>query len=106
MTKVACSVENCSYNNNFECYAKSVAIGGIGSTTEKNTCCGTFLNQDQYSNLAEHTAYKSICKELTCNVASCRHYVENRCKLDAIKVVGENPSTLYVDTDCSNFELS
>lgn len=104
MTKVNCSVENCSYNNDRCCYAQRVAIGGQGATNERLTCCGTFLNEGHYSNLAEHTEYKSPCEEVSCTVATCKHNENNACNLKDIDVTGEEPATLYVDTDCSSFE--
>lgn len=105
MTKVSCSVENCSYNNNQACYAERVAIGGQGATNERITCCGTFLNKGHYSNLAEHTEYKSPCQAVSCSVATCRHNQNQLCDLGSIDVIGESPATLYVDTDCASFEI-
>lgn len=104
MTKVNCSVDNCSYNKEQCCYAERVAVGGQGATDERVTCCGTFLNKAHYSNLAEHTEYKSVCDAVSCMVGTCRYNENHACKLESIQVIGEDPATLYVDTDCSSFE--
>ncbi|PHV70731.1 hypothetical protein CS063_09390 [Sporanaerobium hydrogeniformans] len=104
MTQVNCAVKGCSYNHNEICYAKRVAIGGKGSTEIKGTCCGTFLNEDVYSNLAEHTDYLSPCDAVTCTVAICRYNAENLCQLQAIQVSGAEETSLYTQTDCLSFK--
>lgn len=105
MTSINCTVENCSYHNQNKCYADKVTVAGQGSTAERQTCCGTFLNEEHYSNLAEHTEYKQPVKEVACNVATCKFNANQLCSLDQINVIGENPATLYVDTDCASFQM-
>ncbi len=76
MTKVHCSVTNCSYNNDRVCYAQRVAIGGQGAVEDEATCCGTFLNQDVYSNLAEHTEVQTPL--FKCNLQCCNLHLSCR----------------------------
>ncbi|MDA3730430.1 DUF1540 domain-containing protein [Niameybacter massiliensis] len=104
MTKVKCSVSNCSYNKDHVCYAERVAIGGQAAVVDEATCCGTFLNEDAYSNLAEHTAYKSACKAVSCTVATCVHHKNDQCMLDCIAVEGSGNAAAYVETCCSSFK--
>ncbi|MBC8580881.1 MAG: DUF1540 domain-containing protein [Zhenhengia sp.] len=104
MTKVHCSVTNCSYNNDRVCYAQRVAIGGQGAVEDEATCCGTFLNQDVYSNLAEHTEYKSPCLSVTCSVATCTYHADHQCTLNSIDVDGSGHAAIYIETCCSSFK--
>lgn len=104
MTKVKCSVSNCSYNKDHVCYAERVAIGGQAAVEDESTCCGTFLNEEAYSNLAEHTGYKSVCDAVTCTVATCAHHKNHQCMLDSIQVEGSNQTAVYIETCCSSFK--
>ena len=105
MTKVNCSVNNCSFNKDEICYAERVAIGGKGATQEVLTCCGTFLDNQAYSNLAEHTEYKKTCDAVSCTVATCEYHQNNLCTLATINVSAQNQVNLYSETDCSSFKL-
>ncbi|MEF9959587.1 MAG: DUF1540 domain-containing protein [Niameybacter sp.] len=104
MTKVRCSVNTCSYNKDKTCYAECVAIGGQGAIIDQATCCGTFLSEDAYSNLAEHTTYKSCCEAVSCTVASCMHHKNHQCTLDCIDVEDSGHATVYIETCCSSFK--
>lgn len=104
MTKVQCGVTNCSYNNDQVCYAKRVAIGGQGAVEDQGTCCGTFLNNDAYSNLAEHTEYISPCDAVSCTVGSCTYNKEQKCSLKDIQVEGSGNAGVYIETYCSSFK--
>lgn len=104
MTKVNCTISNCSFYNNNVCYADCVRIGGQGSTEEAQTCCGTFHNKAAYSNLADHTDYQNVCEVVSCNVATCRHNADETCQLGCIQVNGDTQAQYYTFTDCSNFE--
>ena len=108
MTKVQCSVTKCSYNNSEVCYASRIAVGGQGAVEEEGTCCGTFLHEDVYSNLAEHTEYKSNCDYVSCTVGSCAYNdnANQKCTLDSIQVEGSDNPTAYIETYCSSFESS
>ena len=106
MTKVQCSVIKCSYNNDEICYASRIAVGGQGAVEDEGTCCGTFLNEDVYSNLAEHTQYKSCCDYVSCTVGSCAYndHANKKCTLDSIQVEGSDNPAIYIETCCSSFE--
>ncbi len=46
--KVKCSVDNCQYNRNKMCYAKSLEVNAMGdgrAKTSDGTCCTTFVNK-------------------------------------------------------------
>ncbi len=105
MTCVKCSVNNCSYNKDGGCYVEKIQVGGKSSTEEDCTCCGTFLNQEHYSNLAEYTSSRSEAEEVGCNVETCKHNGNCQCTLDEIEVCGCNHTGNYTETKCASFEL-
>ena len=39
---IRCSAKNCSYNENCECHAEGVKVGGNGANCASNTLCNTF----------------------------------------------------------------
>ena len=104
MTQVNCTVQGCSYSREGACYAKSIVVGGKGATLTDGTCCGTFLNETAYSNLADHTEYLSACDSVKCTVATCVHHAHATCQLSQIEVSGADEASVYTETDCLNFE--
>lgn len=104
MTQVSCSVENCSYNENNQCLAGEILISGQGITYGQETCCGSYLNKEAYSNLAEYANYKQPVEQVKCRVGDCRYYQNNNCMLSHIHVVGKEPTHIYIETSCQSFE--
>jgi hypothetical protein len=46
---VKCSVENCTYNKEYICYANSLEVNAMGdqyAKTSDGTCCTTFVNKE------------------------------------------------------------
>ena len=104
MTKVKCSVQSCSYNQNGDCFVSEVNIGGKGATNEMLTCCGSFLNKNVYSNLAQYTSMRGEAEEVLCRVDTCRYYETGKCSLLEIQVGERNEAKYYTETDCLSFE--
>ncbi|OOM77804.1 DUF1540 domain-containing protein [Clostridium sp. BL-8] len=103
MEKISCDVTNCSHNKSGLCYSNRVDIGGMSASTERGTCCGSFLNEAHYSNLTDNTNSSGQCDSLTCNVQSCTHNYNKLCELSSISVSGYG-SQLYSETRCSSFD--
>ncbi|MGL5677837.1 MAG: DUF1540 domain-containing protein [Cellulosilyticaceae bacterium] len=104
MTQVSCSVANCSYNTNNQCFAGEILISGQGIHESQETCCGSYLNKEAYANLAEYTTHKEPVSYVKCKVGDCRHYQDNCCSRHAIQVAGQEPTHLYIETSCHSFE--
>lgn len=104
MPKVSCSVQNCSYNQNQCCCASIVNIGGKGSLENRATCCGTFLNQLGYSNMAQYTKARGELDAVLCRVDTCTYYKDEHCTLNEIKVGGVEDVEIYTQTDCLSFQ--
>ena len=77
MNKINCSVNNCSNNNSGTCYANRVNVGGKGAQKCCDTCCGSFLDKDNYSTLTNNTNSKGACDCLVCEATTC-YYNDNK----------------------------
>ena len=104
MTHVKCSVTSCSYNQDGGCYVSTVKIGGRGATQEGLTCCGSFLNRQHYSNIAEYTSQRSEAESVMCNVTTCRYNSDEHCSRDGIHVNGSREAEIYTETYCDSFD--
>lgn len=104
MTHVNCTVTSCSYNKDRNCYMNPINVGGKGAPTENDTCCGSYLNQKGYSNLAEYTSHRGEADTVACNVNSCKFNSNCRCRKDSIEVGGSRDTTYYTETNCCSYE--
>ena len=104
MAKINCSVQSCSYNKNNDCYAGIVKIGGKTASDIEQTCCGSFLSKEAYSNLAEYTSMRNEGNEILCNVSTCEYHQNDHCSLPKIQVGGKSNSTVYTETECTSFK--
>ncbi len=105
MSKINCSVSDCSHNNSGTCYANRVNISGKQAKSIENTACASFLNRSVYSNLTNNTNDSGACSCLCCNVSSCTYNSNNLCSLEDINVSSDSsPTNLYTETSCSSFE--
>lgn len=102
MSKIDCSVNNCSHNKSGVCYANRINIGGESASKETDTCCGSFLNKHHYSDLTDNTLTSGSCDVIVCNAQSCAYNENCLCNLDDIQVVGDNPE-VYTSTCCASF---
>lgn len=103
MTQVRCGVTSCSYNKAGDCYVDSVNVGGRGAASDSSTCCGSFLYQPTYSNLAEYTSYRGAVNTVNCNVNSCAYNRDCKCEREEIEVGGNCNATYYSETMCASF---
>lgn len=104
MARVTCDVVSCSYNENNTCYAGQILISEQGISDTDYTCCGSYLNKEAYSNLAEYTTYKQPVEFIKCKVGNCRYYSDDQCTLNHIHVSGEEQTRIYIETNCRSFE--
>lgn len=104
MARINCSVDTCSYNQEKNCCASIVNIGGKGSIITESTCCGTFLNKLGYSNLAQYTDARGEIDAILCRVETCAYHKEEHCTLNEIEVGSLKEVEVYTETDCLSFE--
>ena len=104
MNKIDCSVNNCSHNNSGTCYANRVNVGGKGAKAACDTCCGSFLDKDNYSKLTNNTNSNKGCDCLVCEVTTCSYNDNKLCSADCISVSGDN-ANIYTETNCNTFKI-
>ncbi|MGL5347892.1 MAG: DUF1540 domain-containing protein [Peptostreptococcaceae bacterium] len=102
--KINCSVNNCSHNNSGTCYANRVNMEGQGSTESCSTCCASFLDERNYSNLTNNTNSSGSCDCLVCHVGTCTYNNNSLCSAECISVSGQNVN-LYSETNCDTFKM-
>jgi hypothetical protein len=102
MQRINCDVTNCSHNKSGICFSNRVDIGGVSASSERGTCCGSFLNEFLYSTLTSNTNSKGQCDALSCNVETCSHNYNKLCDLNSVNVSGEGVQ-VYSQTRCSSF---
>lgn len=108
MTKINCSVNNCSHNEKGICYANRVNVGGKGAKDPCDTCCGSFLDKANYSKLTNNTNSTTTnsnraCDCLVCDVETCGYNNNKLCSAETISVSGKDVN-LYTETNCSTFK--
>lgn len=104
MHNIQCSVVSCSYNKDQSCNAHTIQIGGKGAQVCNETCCGTYLNCANYSNLAQYTDNRATVEAILCRVDTCKYYGNEHCKLDSIQVGCSERVDVYTETECDSFE--
>jgi len=106
MSKINCSVENCSHNNKNSCYANIINVGGTSSKKDSDTCCASFLDSRVYSDFTNNINEKgNECDAITCIVGTCTYNSNNLCNAKSIDVSGKNVN-LYSETDCLTFKTT
>lgn len=101
--QINCSVENCSHNKSGTCYSNRVNMDGSGTGTDSCTCCSSFLDKRNYSNLTNNTNSSGSCDCLVCGVTRCQYNDNKLCTADSINVSGNNVN-IYMETNCDTFE--
>ena len=103
MAEINCSVNNCSHNKSGVCYSNRVNIGGLNSSCSKDTCCGSFLDKNLYSDLTNNTNASGSCDALICKVEDCKYNCNSLCDLPCISVGGDDVK-IYSEAHCQSFQ--
>lgn len=103
MGKINCTVDNCSHNNNNLCNANRIDIGGSLANEACATCCGSFLDKKNYSDLTNCTNSYTGEPALVCSAEACTHNKNKICSLDNITIESTSQVKVYTETFCSDF---
>ncbi|HEY8889854.1 MAG TPA: DUF1540 domain-containing protein [Clostridium sp.] len=104
MSKINCSVSNCSHNDNNSCFANIINVGGKSAKKDSDTCCASFLDSVAYSDLSNIVnGKKNECDVVSCNVGTCTYNSNQLCSAKSIDVNGRDVN-LYSETDCLTFK--
>jgi len=104
MSKINCTVSNCSHNKASNCFANIINVGGKSAKKDDDTSCASFLDAAIYSDLTNSINEKGKeCDAITCNVGTCNYNSNNLCNSESIDVSGKDVN-LYLETNCSTFK--
>lgn len=105
MAQIGCNVMNCSHNDGGKCFANKISVNGKKARTGTHTCCSSFLDAANYSNLTNNTNGGGACSIVGCNVKTCTYNAGNVCSLKDISVTSTvGRANLYSETYCSSFK--
>ncbi|WP_069999884.1 DUF1540 domain-containing protein [Cellulosilyticum sp. I15G10I2] len=104
MPRINCSVRSCYYNQEKICGAHVLNIGGIGAQITEATCCETYQEQSEFSNLAHEEVSKGETDVILCEVNTCAYHAKRHCTLQEIEVGSLKEAEHYSETDCLSFE--
>lgn len=104
MSNIQCSVMDCAHNRSGGCYAATLNIGGKSAVTSSQTCCGSYLNNRVYGNLADFGASGVQPKIIGCNASKCKHNSSGVCSLNGIVVTNCTVDSIHGETQCDSFE--
>lgn len=105
MENISCNVINCSHNDSGTCYANKISVNGKKARTSNHTCCSSFLDEANYSNLTNNTNGGGSCNMVLCNVKTCTHNAGTVCSLNNLAVTANtSKANLYSETFCASFK--
>ncbi|MGL5712552.1 MAG: DUF1540 domain-containing protein [Paraclostridium sp.] len=98
MSKISCSVNTCSYNDNGVCHSGSIKMEGVRATVLQEVHCISFTSTKKCmkSNIS------SECENIICNAANCLHNKDTHCACDNICISG-NEAKASKQTNCCSF---
>lgn len=102
MTKLDCSVVNCTYNKENSCCKDNIHVGGHDAVVTDQTCCESFQER-KYSGASNANDIPSKPTEVSCDATSCCYNHSCKCSAEQIQVAGANASDRK-QTKCSTFE--
>lgn len=87
-----CSATNCGHNNCGLCYAGAINVSGSSATTTSNTCCSSFVEQDNgsFTNCANCTCTKT--EHIRCEAGNCSHNEGGSCKAGSVQINAQTAS--------------
>lgn len=101
MTRLDCSVTNCTYNEDSCCCKGDITITGKDAKNTSETCCGSFHERkgDCCKNAIDH---KSENIDVDCEAVKCKYNEACKCSADRIGIMGGN-AKVSADTQCASF---
>ena len=101
MTKLDCSVVNCTYNENHCCSRDDIFVEGENANTPSETCCGDF----KACGTGASNTTKCACKatEVKCGAKNCKYNESGKCAAGHIGIVGGHADRNR-ETECSTFQ--
>lgn len=101
MTRLDCSVVNCTYNKDNSCCKDNIHVAGRDAKVTDQTCCDSFRER-RYDGARNGDDIPSKPTEVSCDAADCTYNQRCKCHADQIQVSGANACECG-QTECSTF---
>ena len=97
MTRLDCSVVNCTYNKDDSCCKDNIHVGGKNAKVTDETSCESFRER-KYDGASNADSIPSKPTEISCDAeSSCK------CAADQVRVSGSNACSCK-NTECTTFD--
>lgn len=100
MTRLKCSVDNCTYHRDNCCARGEIEVKGAQAHENSDTCCGSF--RDQCDCGCNSTSEPPKMSEITCEATTCKFNSDCRCNARDILVSGNHAHSAS-ETQCASF---
>lgn len=101
MTRLKCSVKNCTHNDDCLCAENNITVGGQSADKPKETCCESFQERSgRMTNAVEHGTPET---SVGCHARNCRFNEDCKCQADEIGIAGSN-ACCCAETECASFD--
>lgn len=101
MTKLSCTADTCSYNQDQSCCKSDIMIHGQDAQSSETTSCASFTERREGASNSMRTPNESL--DVGCVASNCVHCEDDcKCTADTIGISGSN-ATHSRDTECSSF---
>lgn len=103
MTKLDCTVANCSYNENKMCKRENIRVGGRNAVKPSETACESFYPRG--TNTMTSIDAKGPAREtgIACDAVTCRYNKNHKCAAEHIQIAGVHAVT-NGETECGTFQ--
>ena len=102
MTRLDCSVVNCTYNKDDSCCKDNIHVGGKNANVVDETSCESFRER-KYDGASNADSIPSKPTEISCDAESCCYNHACKCAADQVRVSGSNACSCK-NTECTTFD--
>lgn len=102
MTKLDCSVVNCTYNKENSCCKDNIHVGGHDAKVTDQTRCESFRER-RTDGMRNADDIPSKPTEISCDATTCTYNRSCKCHADQIQVAGSDANTSD-QTECATFK--
>lgn len=101
MTKLACGVESCTYNQDKCCRKDAIQVMGDSAHFASETCCGSFA-QKGYGATNSTVCCAKAETEVKCEALKCHYNRDKVCSASHIGISGRHADSMK-ETECATF---
>ena len=103
MTKLDCTVTNCSYNENKLCKRDNITVGGQTAIKPSETVCESFYPRGTNTMTSLDSKGPKQETNIACNAVTCVYNEGKKCTAEHIQIAGVKAVTSG-ETECGSFQ--